>query len=80
MADLSRQPMRLLVRCVDDTGRPPGFSGQWPEAGMGYAARLCENIQSGELVFKLDGLDECSMWGFHPDRFAVVHPAPICYN
>lgn len=41
-------PVQQFARCIDDTARPAGYIGDWPEAGRVYPVRVLPHVRTGK--------------------------------
>ena len=67
-------PILDYARCLDASGRPAGYVGDWPEEGRVYDVRVVQNAHRGiTLVYLLELTAAGPHYNaFEPYRFRMV--------
>lgn len=53
-------PVQQFARCIDDTARPNGHIGDWPQAGHIYPVRVLPHVRTGQ--------SQVHVLGFYAER------------
>ncbi|RTQ45275.1 hypothetical protein EJV47_25695 [Hymenobacter gummosus] len=67
-------PVLDYARCLDASGRPADYAGDWPEEGRVYVVRVLRNAHRGiTLVYLLELAATAPYYNaFEPYRFRMV--------
>lgn len=66
-------PVQTFFKCLDDTGQPPGYVGDWPMAGQVYSGRVLLHPETLAAQVYLNGFWAEHPWGaFGLERFTLV--------
>ena len=67
-------PVLDYARCLDASGRPDDYVGDWPEEGRVYAVRVLQNAHRGiTLVYLLELAATAPHYNaFEPYRFRMI--------
>jgi hypothetical protein len=66
-------PVQQFARCIDDTARPSGYIGDWPQAGRVYPVQVRPHVRTGKAHVHVLGFYAEQPYGaFAAHRFEPV--------